>query len=138
MCFEEQACNANRHTCSRQVKNLSPTAPRRGCQCISALQAVSDIKYHGAPAGCFRHLTKSKHIDYQVVVSERATTLAKNDLIVTRLDTFVGDVHDLRRAHELRFLHIDYPPRPGNSEQQVRLARKESRDLQNVRYLRYA
>ncbi len=94
------------------------------------LDAVGGVENH-RPAGV-RHDFQAAHIDHQVVVAERRTALGQHHLAVAGGSHLIRRVMDIVRRHELALFDIDDLAGAAGFEQQIGLAAKECRDLQDV------
>ena len=126
MRFHEEAGDPERHSRACQGRRLR--SPSAGAVAASPrhLQGVSGVEYdrsHGF------HRVHPKHVDDQIVVAEAAPALAKNYAVVPCLAALADDVPHLRGREELRLLDVDGPARPRERDDEVGLARKESRKL---------
>ena len=83
------------------------------------------------PAG-IRHHPKPAHIHHQIVVAERRPALRQHHLPVARRRHLFGGMMDIVRRDKLAFLDIDDAARAPRFQQQIRLAAKERRDLDDI------
>ncbi|MOA66651.1 hypothetical protein D3C78_1934910 [compost metagenome] len=56
---------------------------------------MSDIENSWIATGSLNHLVKTEHVNYQIIIAKLATTLAKDDFVITGFQDFSGDVLDL-------------------------------------------
>ncbi len=118
---------------ARQVADKLPLTGRGGSGAARQLDRVGCIKDNRAAQ--LAHDDKRTHIGYQVVIAEARAPFGQNNIAVAgRLDLANGIFH-VERGHKLPLLHIDDPAGPAGSYEQIGLARKKRRNLDDIENL---
>ena len=95
-----------------------------------SLHGMGRVKNH-AIAG-FPHPIERAKIGHEIVVTESGAAFGEKKPVVSKSGQFFRDVFHIPGREELAFLHIDNPPGFRRGPQQIGLAAKKRRDLQDV------
>ena len=124
------------HRHGRRSQRFNELRLSARCRASSArkLHAVRGIE-DNRPAG-IRHHLQPAHIHHQIVVAKGRSALGQHHLPVSSGSNFLRRMVDVVRRDELPLLHIDNAPGAPGFEEQIGLAAKERRDLNDIHHFR--
>ena len=75
---------------------------------------------------------KGAHVGNEVVIAKTGSALRETEFLIAKRDQFLGDIAYVPRREKMAFFHIDSTPGFRCGAQQIRLAAKKRRNLQNI------
>src|SRR5580693_2090512 len=91
---------------------------------------MRDVEHDGIAE--LTHDGKGAHIDDEILVTERNAALGENNFLISGGGDFFGGVADIPRREELAFFQIGDAAGSADGFEQVGLAAKERRNLEDV------
>jgi hypothetical protein len=130
--FEKKPADPLTHSCKHKVEYRLSSSIRRITPASRDLEGMSDIEHNRASGGF--HNSKIEGIHDEIVIPEGGTTLAEQNLFISRFREFINYVSHLMGGKELRLFDINRSSGLGQSDHEIGLATEESRELENVNH----
>ena len=130
MNLEKNSVNARRHAGRRQRLYELGLPGGDAVTAARKLQAVRHVVDHRISQRA--HDGEGAHVDDEVVIAEREPALGDDDLLVASARHLVDGVLDVIGRQELALLDVHDAVGARRGFEQVRLARQECRNLQDV------
>ena len=128
--FHEDRRNADGNGGPGQHRGEFPLAAAGGALPARLLHRMGGVENDGTAGP--GHNRQRPHIGHQGVVAETGTPLAQHNVLIAGAFHLGGDVGHVPGGQELAFLDVDGPAGFPGSNQQVRLAAEEGRNLQDI------
>ena len=103
--FEKKPADPLTHSCKHKVEYRLSSSIRRITPASRDLEGMSDIEHNRASGGF--HNSKIEGIHDEIVIPEGVTTLAEQNLFISRFREFINYVSHLMGGKELRLFDIN-------------------------------
>ena len=134
MCLGEDRRHPRRNSTARQHRREFALPARGRPQPARLLHRMGRVEHHRI--ACLTHHRQRPHVADQCVIAKARPAFRQQDAVIARRGDLLRHCRHVPGRKELALFHIDDSPRPPRGQQQVRLAAKKGRNLQNIHRLR--